>query len=698
MTFLGGADRTADCGELLRTGRRAGPDRGRLTEAPTRVILTVLTESTTDQTAFFDPDPAISPAEAEALIERVEQALSRGEVSALTLSGSSPSPATHGIYSDLISLAKARRIPVFLDTYGPALEGIWGFWPSVIQLNRKEAAGQLRKATATDQDVLGLLENWHRHGVTCGIVTDGPNPAIIQARQKRFRATPPPIKAVNPIGSGDSLLAGLVDAWLAGSDTEPMIRHAMGCAAANAAVWDAGAVDPEQAKRFAEEVILEPIGQGGEEREPCMPSHCWERVPRSAGESRRFRAASHDLIRLRPPSPRSIPRVSMLTPARLSTARLFARPAPLSDADQLPELLDERLDVVGLGFVLGDGILLGLGLFELLQLLLQLDDLDQLFHLIHAQLATFGLFAFLHEGRVLDHRGVEFGPFRLLTRDAEDAVVDEIHQSKLAEQELEGPAEGNVFQVHRDRRREGLIGLLKALGIDVDGDSRVIRAPGVACLMYLSTSSSGVSLGNDMATGSSSFARTASDLASLPGLLPGAGREFGGFRLGHFLPGLLRLGEPELGLGEDGGGLGAVGRAELEPRLEGPDPVDVLLDGPWLSPRVSWRRRAGRPGADARPGKPGGENLARRGPPPRWPGKIRERSRRARGTGPSRSWASTWDGRRGGRPSWLSLAQVSGQIGPERERRDFLRPRPRGLARVLSGHDPGAGRARRRRR
>ena len=190
-------------------------------------------------------------------------ALSAGDVSALTLSGSSPSAATHGIYSDLISLAKARRIPAFLDTYGPALEGIWGFWPSVIQLNRKEAAGQLRKQAATDGDVLGLLENWHRHGVTCGIVTDGPNPAIIQARQKRFRATPPPIKAVNPIGSGDSLLAGLVDAWLAGSDTEPMIRHAMGCAAANAAVWDAGAVDPEQAKRFGEEVILEPIGQGG---------------------------------------------------------------------------------------------------------------------------------------------------------------------------------------------------------------------------------------------------------------------------------------------------------------------------------------------------------------------------------------------------------------------------------------------------
>jgi fructose-1-phosphate kinase PfkB-like protein len=82
---------------------------------------------------------------------------------------------------------------------------------------------------------------------------------LIQCRGKRYRAIPPAIKVVNPIGSGDSLVAGLVDAWLAGADTEPMIRHALGCAAANATVWDAGAVDPEQAKQFAEEVILEPI-------------------------------------------------------------------------------------------------------------------------------------------------------------------------------------------------------------------------------------------------------------------------------------------------------------------------------------------------------------------------------------------------------------------------------------------------------
>jgi fructose-1-phosphate kinase PfkB-like protein len=229
------------------------------TSSPTRVILTARTEPTNEQTAFFDPDPAIDPAEADALVGRVEDALATSGVSALTLSGSSPAAVTHGVYSDLISLAQARRIPVFLDTYGPPLEAIWGFWPSVIQLNRREAAGPLRKQAASDHDVLGLLHDWHRHGVICGIVTDGPNPVLIQFGEHRLRAIPPAIKAVNPIGSGDSLLAGVVDGWLAGMEAEALVRHAIGCAAANASVWDAGAVDPELAMQLAAEVVIEPI-------------------------------------------------------------------------------------------------------------------------------------------------------------------------------------------------------------------------------------------------------------------------------------------------------------------------------------------------------------------------------------------------------------------------------------------------------
>ena len=118
VMFLGGSV-GSHCESLLRIDDGLDPLVVR-TVAHTRVILTVLTDGTAEQTAFFDPDPAIAPGDAEALDHKVEEAIRTGTVDALTLSGSSPAAATHGVYSDLIALAHARRVPVFLDTYGPA--------------------------------------------------------------------------------------------------------------------------------------------------------------------------------------------------------------------------------------------------------------------------------------------------------------------------------------------------------------------------------------------------------------------------------------------------------------------------------------------------------------------------------------------------------------------------------------------------
>jgi 1-phosphofructokinase family hexose kinase len=260
VTFLGGAVGAA-CEARLRDDDDLDPLVVPV-RAATREILTVRTGSSAEQTAFFDPDAVIEPDDAERMHEALDRAL-RGDVEALTLSGSSPSPATHDLYSELIAMGRARRVPVFLDTYGPALDAIWGFWPTAMQLNRREAAAHLRKTTITDEDVADLLQRWHRHGVAWGAITDGPRPALILYRGRRYRAIPPTIDAVNPIGSGDALLAGAVDGWLGHQVPEAMIRHAMGCAVANAMTWDAGAIDPAGVARWADQIEIEPTARGG---------------------------------------------------------------------------------------------------------------------------------------------------------------------------------------------------------------------------------------------------------------------------------------------------------------------------------------------------------------------------------------------------------------------------------------------------
>ncbi len=262
VTFLGGAV-GAHCETLLRVDDQLDP-LITPTAAPTREILTVRTEGSSAQTAFFDPDPSISSDEAEALLHRVEGALSVGDVAALTLSGSSPSPSTNGLFGDLIALAQSRKVPVFLDTYGAALNAIWGFWPLAIQLNRREAAGHLRGATGAlnESQLFGLLESWSRRGVACGVVTDGPNAVLAVVHGRRYRVRPPAIKAVNPIGSGDCLLAGLADACLNRLPPEGLLRQAVAAAVSNALVWDAGAIDPDEIKRLYDQIEVEPLPRG----------------------------------------------------------------------------------------------------------------------------------------------------------------------------------------------------------------------------------------------------------------------------------------------------------------------------------------------------------------------------------------------------------------------------------------------------
>jgi 1-phosphofructokinase family hexose kinase len=257
VTFLGGPV-GSHCSDLLRNDDGLDP-LVIATAAPTRVILTVRTEGRPDQSAFFDPDPQVTQAEADALFHAVEAALGEASVEAVTLSGSSPAPATHSLFCDLIALARSRRVPVFLDSYGPALDAVWGFWPDAVQLNRREAASHLRITAdeLTDGHVRALLDDWSRHGVHCGIVTDGPRPVFAKLHGRHYRVLPPPIAAVNPIGSGDCLLAGMTDAWLSHSGPEETLRHGIACAVANALVWDAAAIDAAEVHRQEEAVVVE---------------------------------------------------------------------------------------------------------------------------------------------------------------------------------------------------------------------------------------------------------------------------------------------------------------------------------------------------------------------------------------------------------------------------------------------------------
>ena len=254
-TFLGG-DTGRRCEALLRSDDGFSPLIVS-SQAQTRTILTVRTSDGAEQTAFFDPDPLITASEAERFLIAFEEALASGSVAAVTLSGSSPADATHGLYREFVLRSKSAGVPVLVDTYGPASKRLGEVVPDIVQLNRKELAGILGKPLQTleEKESFDWLTSRVRLGAKLAVMTQGPDD-ILAASADGFlwRASPPPIEPVNPIGSGDSFLAGLCQAWLEKRSPADSLRFAVACATANALEWDAGAVDEESVRKLVPEV------------------------------------------------------------------------------------------------------------------------------------------------------------------------------------------------------------------------------------------------------------------------------------------------------------------------------------------------------------------------------------------------------------------------------------------------------------
>lgn len=259
VTFLGGSTGRR-CAELLSCDDGFEPlivD----SVAETRTILTVRTGESANQTAFFDPDPQITPEEADRLRKLIETSIEKFEVAALTLSGSSPAMSTHGLYADFIHLARNGGVPVLLDTYGPAMKHASTSVPDVIQANRKEVAGALGISveTVTEPELLQWLMNWIARGTRLAVVTQGPDAVLAASAEGCFRVIVPKIEPVNPIGSGDSVMAGLCRCMLENASTQETLRYAVACGVANAAVWDAGAIDADMVSVFAEVIEVHKV-------------------------------------------------------------------------------------------------------------------------------------------------------------------------------------------------------------------------------------------------------------------------------------------------------------------------------------------------------------------------------------------------------------------------------------------------------
>ena len=207
-------------------------------KSQTRTITTVLEKPIQRQTAFFEPGSRVTDDEFEDLKRLFAREVQGANV--VTFNGTVCDPNIKTLYRDIIPIAKASGAITILDSYGPefalGLEAV----PYMVKPNVAEAQGFVDFPLDSVQAYWKAIDIFHEKGVELVVLSLGKDGALVSRGEERFHAVSPKIKEVNPVGSGDALVAGFAVGLMEQMPLVEMAKLAVAAGAANAMSWDIG--------------------------------------------------------------------------------------------------------------------------------------------------------------------------------------------------------------------------------------------------------------------------------------------------------------------------------------------------------------------------------------------------------------------------------------------------------------------------
>ncbi len=222
--------------------------------SPTRTITTVLETTIHRQTAFFEPGPTLSREDYDKILKTFVEKLHRATV--VTFNGTVSDRTACCLYREMISLAHQHGILTILDSHGPELAQGVKAGPYMVKPNMGELEELCGKSLSSDNDVWKATEKLHRNGIRLVVVSRGARELFCSYTDEHLIVTPPRIKEVNPVGSGDALVAGFAIGLSEKMSLEEMA--VLGCAAgaANAMSWDIGHFTRDEVLQLAPQVSV----------------------------------------------------------------------------------------------------------------------------------------------------------------------------------------------------------------------------------------------------------------------------------------------------------------------------------------------------------------------------------------------------------------------------------------------------------
>ena len=192
----------------------------------TRNCIAILHEG--QQTEILEQGPTIGKEEAESFKTHLLELFKIANV--IAICGSLPKGLNTNYYADIVKLANKQGLPTILDSYGQSLMDVLlsENKPSVIKPNIDELSQLLHTTVTTDIDSLKeAVTQPIFKGIEWIIVSLGGDGAFAKHHQTFYKVNIPKIEVVNPVGSGDSTVAGIASGLVHQQSDEDLLKKLM---------------------------------------------------------------------------------------------------------------------------------------------------------------------------------------------------------------------------------------------------------------------------------------------------------------------------------------------------------------------------------------------------------------------------------------------------------------------------------------
>ena len=212
------------------------------------------------QTEILEQGPTIQEHEALNFIEHLEIILNNVDV--VVISGSLPKGLASNYYVEIVELCKKCGVAVVLDCSGEALKKVLESQqkPTVIKPNTEELSQLIGKEVTDDiQELKSVLSGQLFQGIDWIVVSLGAKGAFAKHKDKFYRVKIPKINVVNPVGSGDSTVAGIAAGLVHALPEAELLKNATVLGMLNAQEERTGYVNLENAESLYSQIEVEEV-------------------------------------------------------------------------------------------------------------------------------------------------------------------------------------------------------------------------------------------------------------------------------------------------------------------------------------------------------------------------------------------------------------------------------------------------------